>query len=144
MAEIDNVMRRNKEEQEKLKKFGIQSFAKALLEPADVLETAVASADKQAAETDNQDFKNLHEGVSLTLKSLQKVFANNGIMKVEPQPGDKFDPHKHESVFQVDDPTKESNTVAMLIKSGYSIHDRIIRAPQVGTVKYRAPAEKSS
>jgi molecular chaperone GrpE len=54
--------------------------------------------------------------------------------------GEKFDPHFHDGLLQVEDATKTPGTVGMVLKSGYKMHDRCLRAAQVGTVK--APAKQ--
>ena len=55
-------------------------------------------------------------------------------MKIDPV-GEVFDPVYHEALFQIPDPTKEPGTVAIVHQSGYVLHNRSIRAAQVGVVK---------
>lgn len=121
------------------KKFAVQSFAKSLLEVADVLEIAVKAAEPKAAASSDPDFKNLMEGVSMTQKVLLQIFERQGLKKFEPL-GEKFDPYMMEGLLQVEDPTKTTGTVAMVLKSGYRLNERCLRAAQVGTVK--APAKQ--
>jgi hypothetical protein len=53
-----------------------------------------------------------------------------------PQPlGQKFDPNAHEALFQVDDPSKEPGTVAVVQKPGYTIGGRTLRAAVVGVIR---------
>lgn len=136
-AEIQNVRRRSNIDIDNARKFAVQSFAKALLEVADTMELAILSAEK--ALTDNTDpaFKSLLEGFRLTESVMHKAFSTAGIKRLEAL-GAKFDPNFHEGLFQVDDPTKEVGTVATVLKAGYTLNDRILRAANVGTVKPRS------
>jgi molecular chaperone GrpE len=49
--------------------------------------------------------------------------------------GQPFDPNLHNALFEVPDATKEPGTVALVVKKGYLLHDRAVRAADVGVVK---------
>jgi molecular chaperone GrpE len=49
--------------------------------------------------------------------------------------GDKFDPTLHEALFEYEDASKEPTTIGQIMKDGYKLKDRVIRAAQVGTIK---------
>lgn len=58
--------------------------------------------------------------------------------------GQPFNPHMHEGLFQVDDASKPHNTIHTVMREGYKIGDRVLRAAQVGTVKNQnKPAESA-
>ncbi len=44
---------------------------------------------------------------------------------------------QHEAQFEIDDATKEPGTIAHVIRSGFSLHGRTVRAAAVGVVKAR-------
>lgn len=148
MAETENVRQRGQNQVADAKKFAVQGFAKSLLEVADVLELALKAVQQQlqsktngsgkvenlSAEDCQKTLSNMIEGIEMTEKVLHKVFETQGLKKFEPV-GEKFDPHKHEGLFEVQDPSKEDGTVALVMKSGYMLSERCIRAAQVGTVK---------
>lgn len=148
MAETENVRQRGQNQVNDAKKFAVQGFAKSLLEVADVLELALKAVQQQLQSKTNGSGKveslspedcqktlsNMIEGIEMTEKVLHKVFETQGLKKFEPV-GEKFDPHKHEGLFEVQDPSKEVGTVAHVMKSGYMLNERCIRAAQVGTVK---------
>lgn len=46
-----------------------------------------------------------------------------------------FDPHKHYAVFQIPDGSKPDGTVAVVLKSGYMLHDRVLRPAEVGVTQ---------
>lgn len=118
---------------EEAKLFGIQSFAKDILEVADVLEKATESVPKkELEENSNPPLLSLYEGLKLTEAQLQKVLLKNGLTKIDAV-GDMFDPKVHEAMFEI--PGKKLGTVAVVSRVGYLLNGRTIRAARVGVVK---------
>ncbi|PIN23167.1 Molecular chaperone of the GrpE family [Handroanthus impetiginosus] len=139
LAEMENVKERTRRESENAKKFAIQNFAKSLLDVADNLGRASYSAKesfpKIDASTDTagavQQLKTLLEGVEMTEKQLSEVFRKFGLEKYDPI-NEEFDPNRHNAVFQVPDASKPADHVAVVLKAGYMLHDRVIRPAEVG------------
>lgn len=117
------------------KLFGIQGFCKDLLEVADILSAATTSVPKEAISEDNPHLKSLFEGLCMTDSQLQKVLSKNGLHQISPAEGEKFDPHRHEALFQQSVEGKEPDTIAVVTKVGYHLHDRTIRPALVGVFK---------
>ena len=120
------------------KVFGIQSFCKDLLEVADILNLAVVNTPKQISEDIKvlmKDYTNLHQGLVLTEERMQKIFVKNGLVPIKPNEGDKFDPNFHDALFQAKIPDKQTGTIIQVMKTGYRLHDRVIRAAQVGVAQ---------
>ncbi|KAL8206155.1 hypothetical protein R6Q57_009706 [Mikania cordata] len=140
-AENDNVIERTKHEAENSKKFAIQSFAKSLLDVADNLGRASSAVKERFTKIDvSKDpagalplLKTLLEGVEMTEKQLSEVLKKFGVKKYDPM-NEQFDPNRHNAVFQVPDQSKPPNTVAVVMKPGYMLHERIIRPAEVGVV----------
>ncbi|KAJ0734394.1 putative GrpE nucleotide exchange factor [Helianthus annuus] len=140
-ADMENIMDRTKRETDNSKKFAIQNFAKSLLDVADNLDRASSVVKESFAKIDaSKDttgavplLKTLLEGVEMTEKQLAEVFKKFGVEKYDPT-NKEFDPHRHNAVFQVPDNTKAPNTVAVVLKAGYTLHDRIIRPAEVGVI----------
>lgn len=138
-AEIDNVIERTKREAENSKKFAIQSFAKSLLDVADNLGRASSVVKDRFTKIDTTEdpagalplLKTLLEGVEMTEKQLAEVFKKFGVERYDPV-NEQFDPNRHNAVFQVPDPSKPPNTIAVVMKPGYTLHERIIRPAEVG------------
>ena len=131
LAEMENVRAIARRDADTGKKFAVQSFAKALLEVGDYLAMAVSSVSEDAKK--DPAVKTLVEGVEMTESAMLKVFKKEGLERYG-KVGDKFDPNLHDAMFTVDDPDAEPGTIAQVIKTGYTLHDRVIRAAQVGTV----------
>ncbi|XP_021759026.1 uncharacterized protein LOC110723921 isoform X2 [Chenopodium quinoa] len=138
-AELENIMERTRRDAENSKKFAVQSFAKNLLDVADNLGRAASVTRESANKIDvSQDtvgamplLKTLLEGVEMTEKQLAEVFRKAGVEKYE-SIDEQFDPNRHNAVFQVPDNSKPPGTVAVVLKVGYTLNDRIIRPAEVG------------
>lgn len=137
LAETENVRQRMKKQVDDAKIYGIQGFCKDLLEVADILNAATFSVPKDQLTDKNPHLKTLFDGLTMTESQLQKVFSKHGLLPISPQEGEKFDPHIHEALFQVPTPSpdKEDNTVAVVQKMGYKLHDRTLRPALVGVFK---------
>ena len=127
VAEAENVRRRAQEDVAKAHKYGIESFAEALLPVVDSLEKAlqVQHATPEA----------MREGVELTLKQLRAAFDKGRLAEIDPV-GQKFDPHHHQAISMVPAGKAEGvppNHVVNVLQKGWRIADRVLR-PALVTV----------
>lgn len=123
-AEADNIRRRAQEDIAKAHKFAIESFAEALVPVKDSLEMAL--------KLDNPSVDALKEGVEMTLKQLAAAFERNRLLEVNPSPGDKLDPMKHQAISMVP-AEQDANTIVSVLQKGYMISERLLR-PALVTV----------
>ena len=73
------------------------------------------------------------EGANLTRRSMHDALRANGVERCEPAVGDKFDVSMMEAVFTV--PVAEgqaTGNVEEVFRPGYLLHERVLRAAQVG------------
>lgn len=82
LAENQNTLTRGQKQVADAKQFAVQSFAKQLLEVADILEIATKAAEAHAEASEDANFKNLFEGMTMTQKVLIQTFDRNGLKKV--------------------------------------------------------------
>ncbi|CAM6129234.1 unnamed protein product [Calypogeia fissa] len=142
LAEMENVRQRTKRDAESTAKYAVQGFAKALLDVADNLSRATGAVPEGIAKAKPEDdasdnlkvLQTLLLGVQMTEKQLLQVFKKHGLEKYQSL-GEQFDPNRHSAVFEVQDPTKSPGTVALELKAGYLLNDRVIRPAEVGVVK---------
>jgi molecular chaperone GrpE len=123
-AEADNIRRRAQEDIAKAHKFAIENFAEALVPVKDSLEMSLK------LETPTLD--SLKEGVEMTLKQLSTAFERNRLVEINPVPGEKLDPMKHQAISMVP-AQQDANTVVSVLQKGYMIADRLLR-PALVTV----------
>lgn len=127
-AEGENIRRRAQEDISKASKFAVERFASELLAVKDSLEAALAN--------ENQSAEALKSGVELTLKQLVSAFDKSSLSEISPV-GEKFDPHKHQAISQIE-AEGEPNTVLSVLQKGYALHDRVIRPALVMVSKAKA------
>lgn len=63
----------------------------------------------------------------MTSTVMDSTLKRFNVLQFNPK-GEKFDPNIHEAVFTMPDPTKEPNTVGEVMRSGWKIGDRVLRA----------------
>ena len=90
--------------------------------------------DERADTEKHPSLASLYEGVDMTNMLFSKALASNNILKFG-EVGDLFDPSLHNAMFEYDDPTMEGGTVGQVMKVGFTLNGRVIRAADVGTVK---------
>ena len=133
-AEEENVRRIAKRDVENAKSYANEKMAKAMLDVADNLDRALAAIpqEERTNSSEPNTLTTFIEGITMTEKNLQKIFIQFNIVKYG-QVGDNFNPSLHDALFQIPDASKESGTIGQVLKSGYKLKDRVIRAAQVGT-----------
>jgi molecular chaperone GrpE len=148
-----NLQRNAAREREQTRDFAITRFAADLLETVDVLSLALKSVPESAltsqAEASSPDstqsqspnnkspsahLQELHRGVEMTQRLLLQTLFKYHVKPYDPT-GDKFDPNKHEALYQAPVADKEPGTVIDCQKIGYTIKDRVLRAAQVGVAQ---------
>lgn len=133
LAETENLRRRGARETEEARKYAVTSFARELLEVSDNLARALESVPDEARE--NEQVKPLVEGIELTQRTLASCFERQKIIKVAPEPGDKFDHNLHQAMFETETDAQEPGSVIQVMQAGYRIADRLLRPAMVGVAK---------
>ena len=136
MAEVENTRRRAENDVSSARKFAIESFAGETLSVRDSLE--LASTIEITAE-DSGVIDKMKEGLDLTLKQLDRVFAKFGIEPIDPEPGEKLDPERHQAMTVQESSDIEPNHIVAVIQKGYLIHDRLLRPAMVIVAKSASP-----
>ena len=73
--------------------------------------------------------------VNWCMQIMMKVFKQNGLEAVECDVGTAFDPNVHNAMFEVPTADVEPGTIAAVIKQGYTLKGRVIRAADVGVAR---------
>ena len=120
MADADNVRKRAKAEAAASQKYAIERFAESLLPVMDSLEAALQSKDVS--------------GVELTLRQLQSALEKAAVREIDPRPGERFDPHRHQAMAAVES-EGDPNTIVAVMQKGYLLHDRVLRPALVTVAK---------
>jgi len=134
LAEQENIRAIARRDVESAKNFSVKSFAKSLLEVADNLDRALDSVE-QAEVAKNETLKTFVEGIEMTGSGLVKALKSNGVEAFCEKPGDEFDAEIHQALMEYEDPKAVPGTVGVVMKKGYMLNGRVLRAAEVGVIK---------
>ncbi len=73
---------------------------------------------------------------------MQTAFQQNGLKRIEPAKGAKFDPHLHQAMMEQDVPDAEPGSVAQTMQAGYELFGRVLR-PAMVVVAAKRPGATS-
>ncbi len=91
-------------------------------------------------EPDSDEAKSVYDGMRIVRDELMQVLRQCGVETIAPQPGDVFDPHRHQAMLQQAVEGVEPRCVSILMQAGYRCGDLTLRPAKVAV----APEEESS
>ncbi|MGA0606050.1 nucleotide exchange factor GrpE [Phenylobacterium sp. VNQ135] len=127
-AEAENTRRRAEREANDARAYAIQKFARDLLGVADNLDRAMTAS---PADHPDAPVKNFVVGVEMTAKELLGAFERNGLKKIDPAKGEKFDPHKHQAMMEQPGTDVAPGGVIQVLQAGYELLGRLVRPAMV-------------
>jgi molecular chaperone GrpE len=132
-AEMENLRRRTERDKSDTARFAVSNFARDTLTIADNIARAIAHVPEDAAKEDPA-LQSFLDGIKVTERELMNVMERHGIARLDPK-GERFDPNKHQAMFEVDDKDVAEGTIVEVVQAGYVIADRILRPAMVGIAK---------
>lgn len=127
-ADAENLRRRTEREVNDARAYAIQKFAKDLFGVSDNLGRALQSMPREGLEG---AIKNLVLGIEMTEKELSGAFERNGVKRVDPVRGDRFDPHQHQAMMEQDAADVAPGAVIQVLAPGYELFGRVVRPAMV-------------
>lgn len=125
LADMENLRKRVAIEKQDSLKYANFNIVGDLLTILDDFQRAIDSG-----KSGNIDFENYKIGVEMIEKQfLDLLFKKYGVVKFA-EKGEEFDPNKH-SAMLMEEGNYDKEEIVEVFRSGYSLHDRIIRAAQV-------------
>ena len=143
VAEMENLRKRTEREIGDTRSYAIAGFARDMLTATDSLSRALMVVSPEAREAADDTTRSLIEGIEMTEREMQRLLAKHGVTPIEAE-GQKFDPHKHQAMFEVPDPTRPEGTVVQVVQAGFAIGDRVLRPAMVGVAKGGGPNGQSA
>jgi molecular chaperone GrpE len=145
-ADAENTKRRAEREMNDARAYAIQKFARDLLGVADNLSRATAHSPR---ESQDAAVTNFIIGVEMTEKELLAAFERNGLKKIDPGKGEKFDPHLHQAVMEQPSDEVSAGGVVQVLQAGSELMGRLVRPAMVavaakGSKGPDAPAEPTA
>ncbi len=133
-AEMENLRKRTERDVADMRSYAIAGFARDMLSATDALSRALMVLPAEARESGDATTKSLIEGIEMAEREMQRLLAKHGVKPIEAE-GQKFDPHKHQAMFEVPDPSKPEGTVVQVVQAGFAIGERVLRPAMVGVAK---------
>ena len=137
---VADVRKRAAQDVLKAEKFGSEPLLRSLVPVCDNVDMLLKSAQESGGGGAGEG--PILEGAQLTAKSLLAALEKHDVRKVAPGVGDPFDPADMEAMYPVATEQKaDADKVAAVLRPGYALHERILRAAQVGVTVHQ-PAKK--
>lgn len=134
-ADEENARRRAKMDVESAHKYGIERFARSLLNIVDSLEKGIESSSIiDNEQSQNNIIDGLRKGMNLTLKLLLDILDQFHIKVIDPI-GEIFNPIQHEALSMQEQESVANNTVLLVVQKGFILQDRVLRPARVIVAK---------
>jgi molecular chaperone GrpE len=140
LADVENTRKRAERDRRDAELYGATRFARDLLSVYDNFERALGNV----TEVVRDAAPGLIEGIELTQRDLLNAFERHKILKVEPKPGDRFDPKLHQAMFEAPIPGTKAGDIIQVMGVGFTIGDRLLRPAQVGVSAGGSPLAEGS
>ena len=127
-ADLANFKRRAADERLELRKAANSDLLLKALSVVDDLERALALVPEEAVAP------GWLEGLQLVQGNLARLLESEGIKSIEAK-GQPFEPWEHEAVMYEETTEAEEGMVVRVIRAGYRLNDRVLRAAQVAVSK---------
>lgn len=124
VADLENYRRRVSREKDELRRSAASSIIEELLSVMDNLALGIDAAPKHGAD------QSVIDGFQMVLDRIGAILSDHGLELMSPQ-GEAFDPNWHECVALMDSAEVPENMVIEVVRSGYRLHGRLLRAASV-------------
>jgi len=121
LADLDNYRKRSVREVEHRVKESREAFLLDWFEAVDSVERALRLASPEDP---------LYQGLLGVLGQMESILQRQGVRRVG-EPGELFDPGRHEAVGIVESEEAPDRTVTEVARSGFALGDRVLRPAEV-------------
>lgn len=128
-AAFQNYKKRQENERSELRQLAVSGLVVQILPILDDLERALEAIPEE------QPDQPWLEGIKLIQRKLQTTFEAAGIVPVEAEPGQPFDPFFHEAVTYEEDEDHQEGEIIAVVQKGYKLHRRTLRPAMVRVAK---------
>lgn len=124
IAEYQTAQRRALESETRARATGIAQAIREVIPVIDNLELALG-------QTRGMSTEKAIQGLVMLRTELSKAIEKTGIEKIEPKPGDEFDPHQHEAVMRQPANGVDPDCISVVFHPGYRLGETVLRAAKV-------------
>ncbi len=130
VAETENLRKRADRERTEASQFGIQRFAKDLLDVADNFRRALEAVPVEARKNLSPQISNLLTGIEATENQMLAVFERHQLKRLDPK-GERFDPNLHQAIAEAPNPETPEGHISDVAQHGFTLAGRLIRPAMV-------------
>lgn len=123
-ADYENAKKRIAKEREEYFKYALEGFFYELLPVLDNFERALSHQNDDPAQ------KSIWSGIELIKKQLAEILKSQGLARMETLKK-PFDPHFHEAIEEIINPSKPDHEIAEEIVAGYLLNGKLLRPAKV-------------
>ena len=134
-ADLTNYRKRMEEERGDIFDAAASRVINKLLPIVDDLQRALEQAPSEGEDAP------WVEGVRIIEKNLKALLESEGVTSIEAE-GKPFDPWEHEAIMSLRSNEHEPGIVAQVIRPGYKMRNKILRAAQVAIAQEQHPEEE--
>ena len=135
-ADLVNYRRRVGEEMTELRLKTNSELLLKILSIVDDLERALSAIPEDAVAP------GWLEGLNLVMRNIENLLDSEGVKKIEAV-GQPFEPWELEAVQYLESDDTKAGTVTNVLRDGYRLHDKVLRAAQVVVAKEPDPEVQS-
>jgi len=125
LADYQNYQRRAIENERRAREEGMASVVESLIPVLDNFRLALQLDPKETSA------EQIFGGVRVILDELSKTLGAYGVATIEPQPGEEFDPMRHDAMMRQPSDEVEPGAVVAMLQSGYALGERVVRPAKV-------------
>lgn len=125
LADFQNYQRRALSNELEAKRQGTISVVTSVLPVLDHFDLALTQA------TPDEASRRIMDGVRVVRDELIKALGQHGIVLINPQPNDEFDPSRHSAIAHQPGEGVEPGHISMTFQPGYLLGERMIRPAKV-------------
>jgi molecular chaperone GrpE len=125
LADFANYQRRAAENERRAGECGAANVVRSLLGALDNFDLALDQ------DMDQITVEQLTGGVKIVRDELAKALATHGVQRIQPEPGDEFDPNHHEAMLRQPSDDVEPNHIVSVLQPGYTMGSIVLRPAKV-------------
>ncbi|MDA1188595.1 MAG: nucleotide exchange factor GrpE [Chloroflexi bacterium] len=134
-ADLTNYKRHVAEEQLESRKYATSSVLMKVLGVADDFQRGMENIPEGSVSA------SWLEGLKLVERNFENMLKSEGVTRIEAE-GKPYDPREQEALFFVETDKIAPGNVVDIVRQGYRLHDRILRAAQVTVAKQPTQSEQ--
>jgi molecular chaperone GrpE len=127
-ADFQNSRKRLQTESDQRAQYANARLIESLLPVIDNFERALAQDPAKS------DAATILRGMQIIHDQWLNVLKQQQVQEISPQPGEPFDPNRHQALMQQPSDLPEGSVVQTMQK-GYALHDRVLRPAHVAVAK---------